>query len=110
MLTLGNLTSLCLLHHVLTRRLRKAIPYHNIACCAAFSSFTLFVRPVVAIVDVEVEKVQLSRRNETRTKVQEHLGPADPTIVVHPRTTDELLDVELLTTSAEEYGIVVLIR
>lgn len=71
--------------------------------------FFLF-RPVVAIVDVEVEKVKLSQRNAVRGKVQEALGPADPTVIVHPRDNPDLLDVEKLTDAAGEFGIVVLIR
>ncbi|XP_065175283.1 synaptojanin-1-like [Sycon ciliatum] len=66
-------------------------------------------RPVVAVVDVEVEKVNLSRRNATHKKVEDLLGPADPTIIVHPHT-GSYLDVELLTDHAQEFGIVVLIR
>ena len=77
------------------------------------TQISLFYRPVVALVEIEIQKVDRTKQGQVHDVVMKAMGPADPTIVV---TSDESgdedpgIDVSELLEAVEPYGTVVLVR
>ena len=77
------------------------------------TQISLVYRPVVALVEIEIQKVDRSKQRQVHDVVMKAMGPADPTIVV---TSDESgdddpgIDVSELLEAVEPYGTVVLVR
>ena len=77
------------------------------------TQISLFYRPVVALVEIEIQKVDRTKQGQVHDVVMKAMGPADPTIVV---TSDESgdedpgVDVSELLEAVEPYGTVVLVR
>ena len=79
----------------------------------AVTQISLVCRPVVALVEIEIQKVDRIKQRQVHDVVMKAMGPADPTIVV---TSDESgdedpgIDVSELLEAVEPYGTVVLVR
>ena len=79
----------------------------------AVTQISLVYRPVVALVEIEIQKVDRTKQRQVHDVVMKAMGPADPTIVV---TSDESgdedprIDVSELLEAVEPYGTVVLVR
>ena len=77
------------------------------------TQISLVCRPVVALVEIEIQKVDRTKQRQVHDVVMKAMGPADPTIVV---TSDESgeedpgIDVSELLDAVEPYGTVVLVR
>ena len=73
----------------------------------------LFHRPVVALIEIEIQQVDWTKQSHVHDNVMKAMGPADPTLVV---TSDEAndedagIDVSELLDAVEPYGTVVLVR
>lgn len=70
-------------------------------------------RPVVALIEIEIQKVDWEKQSQVHDNVMKAMGPADPTVVV---TSDDVedgdagIDVSELLGAVEPYGTVVLVR
>lgn len=77
-----------------------------------FASLLIY-RPVVALIEIEIQKVDWEKQSHVHDNVMKAMGPADPTVVV---TSDEGedgdagIDVSELLDAVEPYGTVVLVR
>lgn len=70
-------------------------------------------RPVVALIEIEIQKVDWAKQNQVHDVVMKAMGPADPTIVVTSNDVDDDdagIDVSELLDAVEPYGTVVLVR
>ncbi|PFX33475.1 synaptojanin-1-like [Stylophora pistillata] len=70
-------------------------------------------RPVVALVEIEIQQVDWTKQCDVHDHVMEAMGPADPTIVVmsdEASKEDAGIDVSELLDAVEPYGTVVLVR
>ncbi len=63
-----------------------------------------------AILEVDVYRVEPSKRSEVQKEVLLALGPPDPTVVVEEEGEVPQLSVQELLTVLKEYGEVVLVR
>lgn len=73
----------------------------------------LLHRPVVALVEIEIQKVDWAKQSHVHDIVMKAMGPADPTIVVTSDDGDDEdagIDVSELLDAVEPYGTVVLVR
>ena len=78
----------------------------------SFYSYRFFCRPVVALIEIEVQEVDWNKQSHVHSDVMKLMGPADPTIVV---TSDDVeedsgVDVSELLDALEPYGTPVLVR
>ena len=68
-------------------------------------------RPVFALLEIDVVKVDEKKRNEVREKVMKELGPSDRTVVVTVNDDERnSIDVNELLASLQQYGDIVLVR
>ena len=70
-------------------------------------------RPVVALVEIEIQQVDWTKQSHVHDNVMKAMGPADPTIVVtndEGNDEDAGIDVSELLDAVEPYGAVVLVR
>lgn len=67
-------------------------------------------RPVLAIFEVDVFRVDAGKRSKVREEVSLARGPPDPTVVVQEKDGSLQLSVQDLLTTLNEYGEVVLVR
>lgn len=75
--------------------------------------FHRFHRPVVALIEIEIQKVDWSKQSQVHDTVMKAMGPADPTIVVTSDGGDDEdagIDLSELLDAVEPYGTVVLVR
>ena len=77
------------------------------------TQISLVYRPVVALVEIEIQKVDRTKQRQVHDVVMKAMGPADPTIVVTSGESgdeDPGIDVSELLDVVEPYGTVVLVR
>lgn len=70
-------------------------------------------RPVVALIEIEIQKVDWTKQSRVHDIVMQAMGPADPTVVVTSNeggNGDAGIDVSELLDAVEPYGTVVLVR
>lgn len=69
-------------------------------------------RPVIASIDVEVERAQGSKLNDIHRDVLKSYGPSDPTVIIQLEYDDDVAEVNMeeLIEMFEEHGNIVLIR
>eukprot|EP00111_Clytia_hemisphaerica_P009128 TCONS_00026809-protein len=69
-------------------------------------------RPVMAVIDIEIEKVLPNKLGTIHQEVMTSYGPADPTIIVSiaPDEQDVEVDLEEVMEELDNYGNVVLLR
>ena len=67
-------------------------------------------RPVVALIEVEIYRVNTKQLKQVKEEVALALGPLDPTIVVCEREEGAVLDIPLLLNFLKPIGEVVLVR
>lgn len=82
--------------------------YKNFCIISNWHNF----RPVIAIIDVEIEKVSPGKLGTIHQEVMTSYGPADPTIIVSIASdeNDVEVDMEELMEELDNYGNVVLVR
>jgi hypothetical protein len=68
------------------------------------------VRPVVALIEVEIQEVDFNKQSKVHESVMKSMGPADPTIVVTCDDDDEGIDIGELLEVLEACGTAVLVR
>ena len=66
-------------------------------------------RPVVALIEIEIQRVDWDKLSDVHDDVMKAMGPADPTVVVTTEDEDGV-DVAELLDAVEPYGTVVLVR
>ena len=73
---------------------------------------TICGRPVVALIQVEIQKVDVHEQRKVHESVMQSMGPADPTIVVScdDDEDDEGIDVGELLEVLDACGTAVLVR
>ncbi|XP_031549964.1 synaptojanin-1-like [Actinia tenebrosa] len=69
-------------------------------------------RPVVALIEVEIQEVDFNKQSKVHESVMMSMGPADPTIVVtcDDQDDEEGIDIEELLELLESFGTAVLVR
>ena len=65
---------------------------------------------MVALLEVDIYRVDPKRRAEVRKEVILSLGPPDPTIVIAEQEEDMSVPIPLLLDALRPYGQVVLVR
>ena len=68
---------------------------------------------MVALIEIEIQKVDWGEQSRVHDIVMKAMGPADPTIVVTSDDVDDEdagVDVSELLDAVEPYGTVVLVR
>ena len=71
--------------------------------------FALVSRPVVALIEIEIQDVDWAKQRQVHSDVMRSMGPADPTIVVSSGGGG-LVDVADLLEAVEPFGNAVLVR
>ena len=77
------------------------------------TQISLVYRPVVALEEIEIQKVDRTKQRQVHDVVMKAMGPADPTIVVTSDQSgdeDPGIDVSELLEAVEPYGTVVLVK
>ena len=67
----------------------------------------------MALIEIEIQKVDWSKQSQVHDTVMKAMGPADPTIVVTSdggNDEDAGIDLSELLDAVEPYGTVVLVR
>ena len=67
-------------------------------------------RPVVALIEVEVYRVQKDKRARIRDEVAASLGPPDPTVLVQEKEDGASVNIPQLLETFRKFGDVVLVR
>lgn len=67
-------------------------------------------RPVLAIIDVDMYRVDASKRAKVKEEVCLALGPPDPTIMIEEEEAGLHLSVKDLLEVLRQYGVIVLVR
>ena len=67
-------------------------------------------RPVFGILEVDIYRVEPSKRSEVKKEVLHALGPPDPTVVIEEEGEVPKLSVQDLLAVLKEHGEVVLVR
>ncbi len=67
-------------------------------------------RPVIALLEIDIYKVDPPRRSRVREEVTLALGPLDPTVMVHELEEGKEVSVQHLLDALRTYGEVVLVR
>ena len=69
-----------------------------------------FYRPVVALIEVEIYRVDHNKRARIRDEVATSLGPPDPTVLVQEKEEGASVNIPQLLETFRKFGDVVLVR
>ena len=67
-------------------------------------------RPVVALIEVDIYRVNKEKRSKVRDEVATSLGPPDPTVLVQEKEEGVSVSIPQLLETFRKFGDVVLVR
>ena len=80
-----------------------------------FKASMFYFRPVIGVIDVEIQKVNAKKLSKVHDDVLKSYGPSDPTIVIgtqwdYEDEEEEEIDIQELIEKLDEFGNVILFR
>ena len=73
-------------------------------------SSSLCHRPVVALIEVDIYRINPDKRSKVREDVATSLGPPDPTVIVQEKEEGASVCIPQLLETLRKFGDVVLVR
>ena len=67
-------------------------------------------RPVVALIEVEIQSLDKEKETNVHDDVMKSMGPAEPTVVISSVSDNEEINTEKLLSALETVGNTVLVR
>lgn len=97
----------------LNLRTNVAIPITNPFSLSSIPfqpDFTNNFRPVVALIEIEIQSLDKEKEAAVHDDVMRSMGPADPTVIISSLNSGDEINTEALLSELEGIGNTVLVR